>query len=77
MKTLEIPGGLFYTIFPGARYAVREMQYRKLLVGISGAHQFRRISGAEAVQIFADALFWKTSRIADENVQDEGETLEQ
>jgi hypothetical protein len=33
MKAFDLPGGLFYRFFPNARYAYRELVYRRIIQG--------------------------------------------
>ena len=54
MKAFEVKGGLMYRLFPGPRFAVRELAYRELLRG--KAHSRRFPSGREVVQILASYL---------------------
>lgn len=60
MQALEIRGGLMYRIFPGPRYAARELKYLDLIPGDAGPG--RSLSGTEAVQILGRALEWKEAR---------------
>lgn len=60
MQALEIEGGLMYRLFPGPRYAARELKYLDLIPGESSPR--RSLSGAEAVQILGRALEWKEAR---------------
>ncbi len=57
MATFEAPGGILYSIFPGGRYATRELSFHGLVPG--RADPFRRISGTEAVQILERFLRWR------------------
>ena len=54
MKTYSIKGGLMYRIFPGPRYAVRELRYRKILQGKSYSTMY--ISGDKALRIIGRVL---------------------
>ncbi len=54
MQTLGIPGGLFYAVFPGPRYAARELAYLRLIPG--NAHPSRTVSGEEVMHILGGAL---------------------
>jgi hypothetical protein len=54
MKAFEEKGGLLYRLFPGPRYAVRELAYRELVHG--KVHSGRIPSGQEVVQILASFL---------------------
>lgn len=57
MRSLDIKGGLLYRIFPGPRYAARELSY----LGFIKEHPSpcRELTGSEALQILGDALEWK------------------
>jgi len=54
MKAFEEKGGLMYRLFPGPRYAVRELAYRELVRG--KAHSRRLPSGQEVMQLLASYL---------------------
>ena len=54
MKAFEVKGGLMYRLFPGPRYAVRELAYLRLLHG--KAHSARYPSGQEVVQVLSGFL---------------------
>ena len=54
MKTYELKGGVMYRIFPGPRYAARELVYRKFVYG--NTSPYRRISGNEALHILRSVL---------------------
>jgi len=60
MKALGIPGGVMYHLFPGPRYAGRELVYLGVVHGDAGP--YRTISGQEAVQILGSALNYKEGR---------------
>ena len=60
MKAFELKGGLMYRLFPGPRYAVRELAYRGIVHG--QAHGARYPSGQEAVQLLSSFLDWKGGR---------------
>jgi hypothetical protein len=57
METQEIKGGLFYTLFPGPRYATRELASLGLLKGFT--HPNRVVSGEEVMWILGAVLDWK------------------
>jgi len=57
MKAFNIPGGLMYMMFPGPRYAVRELEYKQLLV--ENPSQGRTLSGEEAMTLLARVVSWK------------------
>jgi outer membrane protein OmpA-like peptidoglycan-associated protein len=53
MQAFNIKGGLMYTLFPGPRYAYRELVYRKIITGrayssmpVSGERFFRMLNRA-------------------------------
>lgn len=54
MKTENIKGGLFYTLFPGPRYATRELVYLRLVRGVT--HPGRTVSGEEVIRMLGDAM---------------------
>ncbi len=54
MQTLGIKGGLLYSIFPGPRYAARELASLRLVPG--NAHPSRTVSGREVMHILGGAL---------------------
>lgn len=57
MRALNIKGGLLYRIFPGPRYAAKELAYLGM---IKNSHDpCREITGSEALQILGDTLEWK------------------
>ncbi len=57
METQRIKGGLFYTLFPGPRYATRELASLGLLKGYT--HPNRVVSGEEVMWILGAVLDWK------------------
>jgi len=57
MNAFNIKGGLFYTLFPGPRYATREIAYRKFIQG--RISPYMTISGNEAATIVRKAREWK------------------
>ena len=57
MKAFDIKGGLFYTLFPGPRYATREIEFRNFVYG--RISPYMHISGTEAVTIVRKAAVWK------------------
>ena len=59
MQTLGIKGGLLYTVFPGPRYAARELAYLRLVQG--NTHPSRVVSGSEVMHILGGALELKGS----------------
>ena len=60
MKSFKIPGGLFYSIFPGPRYAARELKYLRFYTGRFDAS--RVLSGDEVIEILGKALAWKEGK---------------
>ena len=54
MKTYELQGGVMYRIFPGPRYAARELVYRNFVYG--NTSPYRGISGNEALHILRSVL---------------------
>ncbi len=54
METQGIGGGLFYTLFPGPRYAARELASQGLVKGY--AHPNRAVSGEEVMWILGAVL---------------------
>ncbi len=57
METQGIKGGLFYSLFPGPRYATRELASLGLLKGYT--HPNRVVSGEEVMWILGAVLDWK------------------
>ena len=57
MKSLDIAGGLFYSIFPGPRYAARELKYLGFYTGRYSPGRY--LSGEEVLRILGNALTWK------------------
>ena len=57
MRSFEINGGLFYSLFPGPRYAPRELQYLGFFFGNFSA--YRILSGEEVLRILGSTLAWK------------------
>jgi len=54
MQAFELPGGLFYRMFPGPRYAARELAFRRWISG--KAFPNRAISGEEGVRLLGDVM---------------------
>ena len=54
MRAFDLPGGVMYSLFPGPRYAARELGYLGLIPGNSSP--YRLISGDEVVQVLGFAL---------------------
>jgi hypothetical protein len=57
MQAFELKGGVMYRIFPGPRYAGRELAYLELIKGDSSP--YRTFSGEEAIGILGRLLEWK------------------
>ena len=57
MQAFELKGGVMYRIFPGPRYAGRELAYLKLVKGDTSP--YRTFSGEEAIGILGRLLEWK------------------
>jgi len=49
IQLLDLPAGMLYSIFPGPRYAVRELVARGVLA--AGVHPGATLSGSEALRI--------------------------
>jgi hypothetical protein len=54
MEALNIKGGFMYTLFPGPRYAYRELSYRKVIQG--RAYSTMAVSGERFLRILSRAL---------------------
>jgi hypothetical protein len=54
MKTQGMGGGILYTLFPGPRYAARELAYLRLVRG--NTHPSRTVTGEEVMRILAAVL---------------------
>jgi hypothetical protein len=54
MKAFRLSGGIFYSLFPGPRYACRELGYLKVIP--ADARPLRSVSGEEAVRILGNVL---------------------
>ena len=57
MQAFEMKGGVMYRIFPGPRYAGRELAYLELIKGDTSPQ--RTFSGEEAVGILGRFMEWK------------------
>lgn len=57
MHAFDIPGGIMYRLFPGPRYAAREIAFYGFIRGsqLPG----RSISGSEVINILRRAMEWK------------------
>jgi hypothetical protein len=54
MKAFKLSGGLFYSLFPGPRYACRELGYLRIIT--TDARPNRYLSGEEAVRILGNVM---------------------
>ncbi len=54
MKTFNLKGGIMYMLFPGPRYAYRELVYRKDLSGRGGP--YRKVSGDEVLRTLRQVM---------------------
>jgi hypothetical protein len=61
MKAFDLSGGLMYRLFPGPRYAVRELFYLELMHG--SANPFRFVTGEEVVRVVGGILRWREERL--------------
>jgi len=57
MQAFELKGGVMYRIFPGPRYAGRELAYLQLIKGDTSP--YRTFSGEEAIGIIGRLMEWK------------------
>ena len=57
MRAFEMKGGIMYRLFPGPRYASRELAYWGFIVDDSSASRIP--SGEEALGILGNVLEWK------------------
>ena len=57
MQAFEVKGGIMYRVFPGPRYAARELAYLKIVRG--NAAPSRRLSGEDLMQILRRLMEWK------------------
>lgn len=60
MRALNIPGGIMYGLFPGPRYAARELKYLNFISGRSSPG--RSLSGTDALYILGRVLEGKEAR---------------
>ncbi len=60
MKAFKLSGGIFYSLFPGPRYACRELGWLKVIP--ADARPLRSISGEEAVRILGRMLALQEGR---------------
>ncbi|MCP5514186.1 MAG: hypothetical protein H7A26_01840 [Spirochaetales bacterium] len=54
MKTYGISGGIMYRFFPGPRYAIRELRYKKIVQG--NAYSTMTLSSERALRIMGRVL---------------------
>lgn len=54
MKAFKVSGGILYSLFPGPRYACRELGYMKVIP--SDPRPLRNLSGEEAVRILGNLM---------------------
>jgi hypothetical protein len=54
MKAFKLSGGVLYSLFPGPRYACRELGYLKIVT--KDARPNRSVSGEEAVRILGNVM---------------------
>jgi hypothetical protein len=54
MKAFRLRGGILYSLFPGPRYACRELGYLKIVA--SDARTWRTVSGEEAVRMLGKVM---------------------
>ena len=60
MRAFNIKGGIMYMIFPGPRYAVRELVYHNLI--LENPNPDRQVSGEEVMTILTRVLNWKEGK---------------
>jgi hypothetical protein len=60
MQAFEMKGGLMYRIFPGPRYAGRELAYLRFIRGDTSP--YRLLRGEEAIGILGRLLAWKEAQ---------------
>lgn len=54
MQTLDMSGGIMYSLLPSPRYAVREFDYLGLITGDS--HPGSKVSGEDVIRILSGAI---------------------
>ncbi len=57
LQAFDLPGGLMYRLFPGPRYATREIAYQGFIRG--SKMPGRTISGREVLNILRRVMEWK------------------
>lgn len=60
MKAFKLSGGILYSLFPGPRYACRELGYLKIIP--TDARPLRSITGEEAVRILGNVMAWQGAK---------------
>ena len=60
MQAFEVRGGLMYRLFPGPRYAARELAYLNLLE--EDTSPYRTVSGDETLRILGGVMEWKEAQ---------------
>ena len=60
VRALAVPGGVFYTLFPGPRYAFRELVFRRILPPTAAPDG--PVSGTAALLYLQNAQAWKDGR---------------
>ena len=61
MKAFGLSGGLMYKIFPGPRYAARELDYLNFID--ENKSPYRTLSGEEVLRILGRLLEWKEENL--------------
>jgi hypothetical protein len=69
IKAFDIRGGVMYTLFPGPRYAYRELVYRKIIGG--RAYSGMPVSGERLLRIVSRALDYSGDPAPEEGSPDE------
>ncbi len=57
MRSLDVSGGLMYSLFPSPRYAFKELAFRGLIT--EGTGPYRSVSGNEVVHTLGNVMEWK------------------
>lgn len=60
VRALAIPTGVVYSVFPGPRYAFRELLFRRIVP--PGASPGGPVSGQDALSFLQNAQSWKEGR---------------
>lgn len=60
VRAFGFKGGIMYTLFPGPRYAYRELVYRRVLEGRLDPAQ--TVSGERLLYVLGRALEWRDNR---------------